>query len=320
MATLYLLSKVSFFLSTRRAPDVVQISSGHQPVKKWIPMLIFNICMNRWSLKIFKIVTIQHLRAWQLKLRGKSSLNCITAPLINACKILSLFWLFTSDFCCYFVRNYHSCEDSHVGLALHEQHLKRYFHIIDNQDPVKGINNFSKGALALSNSFKNGTSIKYSLRNTATRLYFISAPVESKQWSLKDLRASAEFQQFENDLKKENTRNSLNLDLEKTLDYVTKLESKVKESKPGPSSFETSRPLPNNLSSKTQHRLPEKKTEAPRPNATIFRSSKEQPVCVYTQKTFQENNSPFFTDCGSQISREKERKRRTGKSECFPDC
>ena len=114
---------------------------------------------------------------------------------------------------------------------------------------------------------------------------------ESKQWTLKDLTASTGFQQLENELRKENGGSGgLVSDLEKTLDHVRRLENKVEEIRPGPSSSftvkewrqdpETTKHLPN-FAPKVQHRLPEKKVEIDRPDAPIFRSVKEQPVRLY---------------------------------------
>ena len=105
---------------------------------------------------------------------------------------------------------------------------------------------------------------------------------------------STGFQQLENELKKgnelrrENRGSGIHVsDLEKTLDHIRKPESKVEETRPGPPpSFavkewrqdtEIARPSPN-FSPKFQHRPPEKRPETARPETSIFRNAKDQPV------------------------------------------
>ena len=111
---------------------------------------------------------------------------------------------------------------------------------------------------------------------------------ESRQWSLKDLPTSTGFQQLENELRKENgSYGNFVSDLEKTLDYIRKLEDKVEETSLGPLSSsaakewrqdpDVTKPLPS-FPSKLHPRIPVKKMETVKSDPGIYRSVKEQPV------------------------------------------
>ncbi|EFX75995.1 hypothetical protein DAPPUDRAFT_322816 [Daphnia pulex] len=98
-------------------------------------------------------------------------------------------------------------EDPAVSLTLYNSYIHKYFQIVDEQDLSRGLDSYSKGALALASSFKN----------------------ESKQWSLKDLRNTSIFQTLENDLSKtEGTMKNIQ-EFEKTLEFSVQLEKNKNE-------------------------------------------------------------------------------------------